>query len=59
MCPGYGAAPDRSARLHDWVIDDKRAYEFCRHCLLVRQSNGSSDAKPCKGPAKVGLRSTP
>jgi hypothetical protein len=40
----------------EWTTDDKHDYEWCRRCLLVRQANGSSDAKPCRGPAKVRLR---
>jgi hypothetical protein len=47
-------APD--PRPHEWMTDDKHDYEWCRRCLYVRQANGSSDAKPCKGPAKVTLR---
>gem|GEM_PF-3137403 len=50
-------APDTLA--HIWTNDDKHDYEWCRACLLVRQRNGSSDAKPCKGPARVELRATP
>lgn len=43
--------------LHEWTTDDKTDYEWCRKCLLVRQANGSNDKKPCKGPARVGMRS--
>jgi hypothetical protein len=46
-------------RSHYWTTDEKHDYEWCRICLLVRQSNGSTDTKPCKGPAKVELRGTP
>ena len=43
--------------LHQWTTDDKHDYEWCRVCLLVRQANGSTDAKRCKGAARVTLRS--
>ena len=50
------AEPEGESRLHDWTTDDKHDYEWCRVCLRVRQANGSSDSKPCKGPARVELR---
>lgn len=43
-------------RPHIWATDDKRSYDYCRICLLVRQANGSTDTKRCKGPARVELR---
>jgi len=53
------ATPTPATLDHVWTTDDKHDYEWCRSCLLVRQRNGSSDAKPCKGPARVELRVTP
>jgi hypothetical protein len=43
-------------RRHIWTTDDNHDYEWCRVCLLVRQRNGSTDTKPCKGPSKIALR---
>jgi hypothetical protein len=43
-------------RPHDWTTAEHHSYEWCSRCLLVRQANGSTDKKPCKGPAKVALR---
>lgn len=54
--PVIKVAASPTATGHDWTTDDDHDYEWCRVCLTVRQRNGSSDAKPCKGRARVGLR---
>lgn len=60
LAPTPPDAPDvRGDAEHEWTTDDKHDYDWCRRCLLVRQANGSSDAKPCKGPAHVRPRNRP
>jgi hypothetical protein len=59
IAAGVTLAPTAPDATHEWTTDDKHDYDWCRRCLLVRQANGSTDAKPCKGPAKVTLRAAP
>lgn len=54
--PNTKAAEAGGDRLHEWTTNDKYVYEWCRICLKVRQADGSSDAKPCKGPSHVTTR---
>lgn len=55
-CGVFGVMRLSRAPEHQWTTDDQHDYEWCRVCLFVRQRNGSSDAKPCKGPARVATR---
>ena len=59
IAAGVTLAPTAPDATHEWTTDDKHDYDWCRRCLLVRQANGSTDAKPCKGPAHVTLRAVP
>jgi hypothetical protein len=41
---------------HVWFRPPNVSFDVCRFCLTVRQADGSSDAKPCRGRARLSLR---
>ena len=42
---------------HQWCYANKViAWDYCRICLIIRRADRSN--KPCKGPQRLGLRST-
>jgi hypothetical protein len=41
---------------HDYREMPGASYAFCLACSLVRQANGATDKKPCRGIVKIGLR---
>ena len=41
---------------HDWTKKPSSRFTFCKACLTVRQADGSSDSRPCRGKVGLSLR---